>query len=146
MSAPRFARELEQTWCHLPVSCWSILGFRFLDRMLRKNLARCFDRAGHLSVAQRLTALPPVDDADSWRRSLALLRDLPEVADSSDTELLAAFCCVTGNLPPAILDQPSDRFLRQASAIALILENFAAGSFDAEVAAQRVDISALQPE
>ena len=128
----------------LPPSCWSVLGFRFIDRMLRVNLARCFERAGRASSARRLAEWPSVVDAESWRRSLLQLRTLPEVPEGCDTELLAAFCCVMGNLPASILDEPADTFLRQASAIALILGNFGIGSFQAELAAQHQDILSLK--
>jgi len=115
-----------------------------MDRMLRANLVRCFERAGRASSARRLGEWPPVVDAEAWRRSLVQLQTLPEVPDGSDTELLAAFCCVRGNLPASILEEPVDTFLRQASAIALILGNFSVGSFETELEAQHEDIVSLR--
>jgi hypothetical protein len=145
VSAPELAHQLEEDWRNLPPTCWRTLGFRFIDRMLRERLARCFERAGHASAAERLASWPFVDDVDAWRQSLLVLRYFPEVTQNQDTELLAAFCCVMGNLPASILDEATDTFLQRASAIALILGNFSDGAFDAEAQAQREDICALTP-
>jgi hypothetical protein len=143
VSAPELARELEQEWRQLPEQRWHTVTFRVLDRMLRKNLANCFARSGYDAEAKRLVEWRRVDDADSWRHSLLALRDFSEVIPGKDPSLLAAFCCVMGNVPAPLLDEPADTVLRRASAIAIILENMSVGSFDGEVAAQREDIRAI---
>jgi hypothetical protein len=143
VSAPDLARELEQEWRQLPEPRRHNLTFRVLDRMLRKNLANCFARSGYHAEAKRLVEWRRLEDADSWRHSLLALRDFSQVIPGEDAPLLAAFCCVMGNLPASLLNEPADTVLRRASVTAIILENMSVGSFDGEVAAQRDDVRAI---